>query len=111
MKCNNCGNEFAVSLRGGYFTNEKGERQKWESCDRCSKFSVAAMPDCSDVHEPYFDEHLADKQHPQGQWIYSRGHKASVLKQLGLREKRESTVKYIEDVKSRQKYFRDTFGE
>lgn len=110
MLCSGCGNPFAIAIRRMYVTVESGEKVPIEKCDKCGALKVEAMPDVSDVHEPYFDEHLANKVHPNGQWVNSRRDKANKLKELGLREKRESTIKYIKDVKARQRYFRDQFG-
>ena len=58
----------------------------------------------------YFDEHLRDKEHPKGRWIYSRQQKADVLKKLGLREKRESKIKFYKDPERRRKYCTDMWG-
>ena len=110
MKCNNCGNEYAFHVRMGSDKDENGKRVTWERCDKCSDIRVDAMPDVSDVHEPYFDEHLADLKDPQGQMVYSRKDKSEKLKALGLREKRESKIKYYSDPKQRQTYFIDNFG-
>lgn len=103
MRCNGCGNENAYHIYGS---------AGHEFCDRCGDRKVVVLnDDVSSVHEPYFDEHLCDKAHPNGQWIHSRGQKAEILKQLGLREKRESNIPYISDARERQKYFRNKFGE
>lgn len=110
MKCNSCGNEYAYHIRTGKYKKSNGEYERWEVCDRCGSLPVEGIPDVSDVHEPYFDEHLANAQHPDGQWIYSRKQKAEVLKSMGLREKRESTIPFIKDVEARRKYFRSKFG-
>ena len=107
MICSNCGNKEAYCIRGGYDSKTKTH---YESCDVCGNQRVVAMPDVSDVHEPYFDEHLADSKHPDGQWITSRYQKAAILRSLNLREKRESTIKYIKDPVERQRYFKDSFG-
>lgn len=105
MICNGCNNQEATRIRS-HWTGTK-----WSDvCDKCGGVQVKLYDDVSPVHEPYFDEHLCDKEHPKGRWISSRAEKADVLDRLGIREKRESTIPYIKDVKQRQKYFREKFG-
>lgn len=112
MKCNGCGNDQAYRIRGGRVKTEDGRYVEYEVCDRCGDLhGVRLNEDVSQVHQPYFDEHLCDKAHPNGQMVYSRSHKADLLKQLGLREKSESKIPYIADVKKRRDYFRANFGE
>jgi hypothetical protein len=36
--------------------------------------------------EPYFEQHFADEKHPYGQVVKSKEHKASLMKDLGIRE-------------------------
>lgn len=107
MKCAGCGNENAFNIKIGKYKNEQGEYEKYELCDRCGGVRHNAIPDVTDVHEPYFDEHLIDKTHPEGQWIHSRGQKAELLKVRGWREKRESKIPYIQDPIKREKYFKE----
>lgn len=102
MKCKNCGNEHAFYIRGG---------AGWEMCDKCGAKPSNLTPDVSAVHEPYFDEHLCDKEHKNGQWIYSRGQKAEILNKMGLREKRESNIPFIKDTNARTKWFKERFQD
>lgn len=93
-----------------------GTRQ--ESCDCCGRVIVSALPDVSCPTGGYFDENLADKDHPKGQFIRSKEHKAGVLRQLGLEEagsnRNPTTGKvtpYIADPEKRKRYCRENFGE
>lgn len=58
-----------------------------ESCDRCG-VSTGTFK-FSDVFfkQPYFDPHIAHPENsPKGNFIRSRGHKALMMKSLGLSE-------------------------
>lgn len=81
-----------------------------EVCEKCGDLKIKGLPDVSEVHAPYFDENLRDNEHRKGTLITSRFQKAEVLKRLGLREYRESTVKYYSDPNKRRNYCRDNFG-
>ena len=104
MICRTCKNENAYNIRAYW---DKERQSFYDTCDRCGAIRLDAAPDVSDVHEPYFDENLCTKERPQGTWIHSRGQKAQMLKALGLREKRESNIKYYADPEKRKKYFRE----
>ena len=117
MKCLGCNNEQAYRIHSGYLTNEKGEREKYEVCDKCGDFRNTTVADVY-FREPYFDEHLADTKNPYGQFVNSKQHKAEILKQLNLRETGDiknprlgKVTPFIRDEKQRQKFFRDNFGE
>lgn len=104
MICSQCKNENAIRIQVRYT-----KHGRVETCEKCGNLSLEGLPDVSDVHEPYFDEHLADAKHPDGRWIHSRRQKAEVLKEMGLREKRESAIPYIKDEGARRRYFRNHF--
>jgi len=111
MICSGCGNKEAYRISGGTYKDENGQRVKYEVCDKCGKLRAEKTnEDVSQVHEPYWDEHLCDKENPHGQWIHSRIQKAAVLNKLQLREKRESKIPYIKDINKRREYFRSHFG-
>ena len=112
MLCRGCGNTEAYRIRSGYYKNEQGQRTAYDVCDKCGDVrNISLSPDVSDVKEPYFDPNLCDKEHKHGQWISSRGHKAEILKKLGLREKRESNIPYIKDLDKRRKWFKNNFAD
>lgn len=79
IKHSGCGNKEARALRIHY--DKKGN---WCECDKCGLVNAGI----ADVYfdKPYFDEHLADSKHKEGQWINSKAHKAQVLREQGLVE-------------------------
>jgi hypothetical protein len=90
--------------------------QKFEYCEKCGQMPSVYIPDVS-FQKPYFDEHLCDKSHPQGQWIHSKRQKAELLRQRNLVEagdrinpKLGYPTPFIKDEKKRQKFFKDNFG-
>lgn len=56
-----------------------------ESCNNCSNVRNPGLPDVY-FKQPYFDPNLADKKNPQGRWIDSKGQKAQIMKDIGVRE-------------------------
>lgn len=83
MKCNICGSSVAVEIRVVYDNNER-----LESCDQCGGFTRSWNPDVYFIR-PYFDSNIADASDPKtmhGQMIYSKRHKAELLKKLKMRE-------------------------
>lgn len=58
-------------------------------CEQTLQLS-ATQPDVY-FREPYFDEHLADKDNPHGQYINSKRHKARIMKDLRLKESGDKT--------------------
>lgn len=117
MKCS-CGNENALHIRIRWGKDEDGKRRKYEFCEHCGDVPLVSQPDVY-FRSPYFDEHLADKEHPHGQHITSKRHKAEILKKLNMEEvgsrKNPVTGKPIpyfgsDGVKMR-KYFKDNFGQ
>ena len=82
MICNGCGNS------GAYVTKTyAGEAGLLELCNarNCGNLKTPWVPDVF-FPGPHFSEHLADADHPQGQVIESKRHKAQVLAKQGLRE-------------------------
>lgn len=111
MICSGCGNTKAYRIRGGSYKDEDGKYIKYEICNECGKLKSEKLnEDVSSVHEPYWDEHLCDKENPKGQWVSSRRQKADILNKLQLREKSESKIPYIKDINKRREYFRSHFG-
>ena len=79
MVCGSCGRE-SYCLKVYYTSN--GTR---ESCRYCGDFRVPFTPDVY-FDGPYFEANFATPDKPQGQWVESRKHKASILQSLGCRE-------------------------
>jgi hypothetical protein len=77
-----CGNEDASKVRIVY--GEDGGRI--ECCDKCGQLDNSGCEPDVFFREPYFDEHLGNKVHPHGQWVFSKRHKARLLKEQGLVE-------------------------
>lgn len=88
MVCNGCGNEEAHKVRIRYDQGQEKdrnkERTKIETCDRCEDFTVHTYD--AYFREPSFEENLADSKHPQGQWVTSKGHKARLMREQGVKE-------------------------
>lgn len=108
MRCNGCGNEKALHVRIG-----KG----FEICDKCGSLPTTSLPDVFFEGTGYFDENLADKQHPKGQYIHSRRQKAEIIRKLGLREAGSDInpdtgkqLPYIPNPQKRRKFLIDNFG-
>jgi hypothetical protein len=57
------------------------------TCDIC-QYVPGHLTYNPDVYfkEPYRDEHLADKEHPNGYYITSKRQKAKIMKKLNVRE-------------------------
>lgn len=113
MKCA-CGNEEAAYVR--VFFDQKTGQKTHEICDKCGNVDIPVL---SDVYfkEPYFDEHLADKDHKHGRWVYSKRQKAQIMKEQGLREAGSDVnpvlgrpQPHISDVDKRRKFYKDNFG-
>jgi hypothetical protein len=81
MICETCNNQDARVLR--YYTNS--EKKLVCCCEECGGIT---SPTINDVYfkEPYFDPNLGNEKNPYGQHVESRGHKARIMKELGLRE-------------------------
>ena len=85
MLCQGCGNPVAyrISFSSASITKEG---LKSETCDQCKPQKGFKF---SDVYfrKPYFDPQIAHPDHsPNGTFIESREHKASLMRQLGIRE-------------------------
>lgn len=82
MTCAGCGNPRAVVTRTIALATSLVEM-----CDapECGNLKTPWVPD---VHfsRPEVIEHLADQEHPFGQMIESRRHKARVMREQGIRE-------------------------
>lgn len=79
MICPNCG---ADAYRTRTVWTKHGPVS---SCNNCDKLPPVVAPDVY-FNKPYHDEHLADEKHPHGRFVMSKGHKAQIMKELGLRE-------------------------
>lgn len=55
-----------------------------ETCNYCDSFTVNTFD--AYFKEPHFVEHLATPQHPHGQWVTSKAHKARLMREQGVRE-------------------------
>lgn len=79
MECNNCGNPGAYRM---HFSS------LGSCCDKCGTLASVPNPDVF-FKTPYLDPHLVDTAKPEqknGVWIESRGQKAALMRQLGVRE-------------------------
>lgn len=79
MICPRCGNKAAYRMH----FSEAGQ-----CCDRCGKLGSVTFHDVY-FKAPYRDPNLVNPNRPQekdGVWVESRAHKASLLKEQGLRE-------------------------
>ena len=100
MKCRGCGNKEADRTRTRFV-----DGKFIDVCNMCADLSgIRLYDDVSQVHTPYYDEHLKTE-------ITSRAQKADVMKRLNVREKSESTIPYIKDPEKRRKYCLDKFGD
>lgn len=80
-----CGNKAAVRLRAGFFKNEKGEREYYESCNLCGEVGGVGVPDVFWDGTP---EHGLPDNPVTGQpyTFSSKAEKARFLKENQLRE-------------------------
>jgi len=114
MECK-CGNKEVVSWRSGFFTNESGERESYEFCDKCGNAGNLSFPDV------YFDgkpeENLADGPDGKPITFLSRGHKARYLKEHGISEAGDRfhgapfTTLGKEDVEGRKRAWNNSVAE
>jgi hypothetical protein len=81
MICGSCGKE-CHRIHAEY---NKSAGKTVEYCDQCGDTRAVTFYDVY-FDKPYFDEHLADETSPHGTFIMSRGHKAMVMKRMGLVE-------------------------
>ena len=85
MECNGCGSQTATQLRTGFFTNEQGERERYEYCNQCSDVSGASLPDVFWDGKPEIN--LADDPTTGKPRVFaSKFEKARYLKERGLME-------------------------
>ena len=82
MNCEGCGNKAAVVTRTGY---ENGQRYEICNSSNCGNLATPWHPDVY-FRRPEMVENLADANHPFGQVVESRRHKARILREQGLRE-------------------------
>lgn len=84
MICSGCGNRFPTVTRTWF---DRESRRFLEVCNSadCGNLKPPTFHDVW-VPKPYFDPNLGDENNPHGRMIESKGHKAKVLKELGLRE-------------------------
>lgn len=77
MECNGCGNKDAH--RVSYSSSG-------ETCNACGSSGTFRFSDVF-FKEPYFDSHIAHPEKaPFGTQIRSREHKASMMREYGLKE-------------------------
>ena len=112
MRCGGCGNQEAGRIRILY---HDGKRH--EFCDKCGGLGSVGVPDVFCPGGGYFDENLADREHPKGQFVHGKRHKAMLLKKLNRAEwgdaKNPVTGKvtpYIKDPEKRRRYCIENFG-
>ncbi len=77
MVCDNCGNveAYRLSFRDGSCV-----------CNKCGN-PPTVTPGDAYFRRPYFDPQIADPdKSPKGTFIESKGHKAALMRQLGIRE-------------------------
>lgn len=83
MECK-CGNKEVVSWRSGFLTNEAGDREPYEYCDKCGGATVIHFDDVFWDGRP--EENLADGPDGKPITFVSKGQKARYLKERGITE-------------------------
>jgi hypothetical protein len=86
LECDGCGNKASIAIRAGFFKNERGEREYYQTCDRCGDVNFGCG--LVDVYWDGTEEHgLPDNPKTGKPYVFSsKKEKARFLKENHLRE-------------------------